>query len=296
MGIIRKNDLLTDYSGPAGPADVKAGYAPENFENSKRVQLPCLDVNPSSAIGRGSIIDGDNNLRSHTNYENHRSTLTQPDTMRSGFSRTIGAVIAPLFDIFKPTRKDETINNIRIYGEAKSNVPGSYVYNPNDTTKTTNKETTIYSPNFNINNQKESLYVNNYTSPDITQRDTTSCEYYTAAGGYATAYGDMSYDAAYNQHNNDIKSSTIMNRTTQGGTQIFNQNMNVTSMREDTNRYDNWTGPASSVTPKGPSVSTYGSISAPQYYDENFNCSRIDGDLLTALKNNPYVHPFTSVV
>jgi hypothetical protein len=297
MGIIRKNDNLVDYSGPAGPADIKAGYAPENFEVSKRVQLPCLDVNPSTAIGRGPHTDADNNLRSHTNYENHRSTVKQPDTMRSGFSGAIGAVVAPLFDMFRPTRKDETINNIRVYGKAKSMVPGSYVNNPNDTTKTTNKETTMYSPTFNINNQKESLYVNNYTSPDLTQRDTTSCEYYNTPGGYATAYGDMNYDAAYRQHNNDIKSGTAINpHPNQGGTQMFNQQMNITTWREDTNRYNGWVGPPSSVFAAPPSVNTYGAIRAPQYNDECAGCNRLDGNLLSALKNNPYVHPFTSVV
>jgi len=297
MGIIRKNDNLVDYSGPAGPADIKAGYTPENFEASKRVQLPCLDVKPSTAIGRGPSTDADNNLRSHTNYENHRSTVNQPDMMRSGFSGAIGAVVAPLFDIFRPTRKDETINNIRIYGEAKTAVPGSYTINMNDKTKTTNKETTIYSPKFNINNQKESLYVNNYTSPDFTQRDSTSCEYYNTPGGYATAYGDMNYDAAYRQHNNDIKSETAINpHANQGGTQIFNQQMNVTTWREDNNRFDGWVGAPSSVTPAPPSVQTYGKISVPQYNNECYGCSRLDESLLNAFKSNPYTHPLTSSV
>ena len=39
---------------------------------------------------------------------------------------------------------------MRIYGEATGSVPKSYVYNPNDTTSTTVKETTLYSQNFNI--------------------------------------------------------------------------------------------------------------------------------------------------
>ena len=197
MGVVRRNDIPIDYKGPAGAVDIKAAYAPENFEQSRRVQLPCKDVNHSTAVGRGPHTDGDNFLRSHTNYENHRSTMKQPDTLRSGFGGAIGAVIAPIMDIFKPTRKDETINNIRIYGEASPAVSKGYVYNPQDSTPTTVKETTLYSPNFNINNQKESLYVNNYTAPDTTQRDTSSREYFTSAGGYATAYGDMSYDAAY---------------------------------------------------------------------------------------------------
>ena len=217
--------------------------------------------------------------------------------MRSGFGGAIGAVIAPLMDLLKPTRKDETINNVRIYGEATTAVSKSYVYNPRDATPTTIKETTLFSPNFNINNQKESMYVNNYTNPDLTQRDTTSCEYFTAAGGSATGYGDMSYDAAYRQHNNDIKSQTIGNRPNQGGTQIFNQQMHLSTIKNDSDRFDGRTNPAySRLSGLPPSAQTYGAIRAPQYYDECQMCDRIQPDILTAFKNNPYTHSLTNSV
>jgi hypothetical protein len=296
MGVIRRNDIPIDYMGPAN-SDIRAGTAPENFEPSRRVQLPGVGVKPSSAMGRGPISDGDNFLRSHTNYENNRSTLNQPDRIRSGFGGAIGAVIAPLLDILRPTKKDETINNVRIYGEASSAVSKGYVYNPQDTAPTTIKETTLHSQTFNINNQSDGIYVNNYTSPDLTQRDTTSCEYYTSAGGYATGYGDMNYDAAYRQHNNDIKSQTIVNRPNQGGTQIFNQQMNLTTVPSDTDRLDGRFNPAfSRLSGLPPSVNTYGAIRAPQYYNECANCDRIQPDILTAFKNNPYTHSLTSSV
>jgi len=296
MGVIRRNDIPVDYMGPA-ISDIRAGTAPENFEPSRRIQLPCVDVKPSSAMGRGPITDGDNFLRSHTNYENHRSTIKQPDTLRSGFGGAIGAVIAPLLDVFRATKKDETINNVRIYGEAAPAVPKGYVYNPQDTTPTTIKETTLHSQTFNINNQSDGIYVNNYTSPDLTQRDTTSSEYYTAAGGYATGYGDMNYDAAYRQHNNDIKSQTIANRPNQGGTQIFNQQMNLTTVPCDTNHLDGRFNPAfSRLSGLPPSMQTYGAIRAPQYYNECASCDRIQPDILTAFKNNPYTHSLTSSV
>jgi len=297
MGVLRRNDIATEYMGPAGSVDIKAGHAPENFEQSRRVQLPCMDINPSSAVRRGPISDGDNFLRSHTNYENNRSTIKQPDTLRSGFSGAIGAVIAPIMDIFRPTRKDETINNLRIYGEATSAVPKGYVYNPQDTTPTTNKETTLYAPSFNINNQKEGIYVNNYTSPDLTQRDTTSCDYYNTPGGAATAYGDMSYEAAYRQHNNDIKSQTIVNRPNQGGTQIFNQQMHLSTIKSDSDRFDGRVNPAfSKLSGLPPSVQTYGAIRAPQYYNECAGCDRIQPDILNAFKSNPYTHSLTTSV
>ena len=297
MGVVRRNDIPIEYMGPAGSVDIKAGTAPENFEPSRRSQLPCVGVKPSSAIGRGPITDGDNFLRSHTNYENNRTTVRQPDSFRSGFGGAIGAVIAPLLDIFKPTRKDETINNVRIYGEATSSVPKGYVYNPQDSTSTTIKETTLYSPNFNINNQTESIYVNNYTSPDNTQRDTTSCEYYTAAGGYATGFGDMSYEAAYKQHNNDIKSQTIINRPNQGGTQIFNQQMHLSTIKSDSDRLDGRVNPAfSRLSGLPPSAQTYGAIRAPQYYNECQMNTRNHSEILSAFKNNPYTHSLTSSV
>lgn len=298
MGIVRRNDIDIEYMGPAGTTDVKATTAPQNFEPSKRHEVLGGNINHSSAMGRGTPIDGDRNLRSHTNYENNRSTIKQPDTLRSGFSGAIGAVIAPIMDMFRATRKDETINNVRVYGDAgTSSMVKGPVYNPQDTTNTTIKETTIYSPNFNINNQKEGIYVNNYTSPDNTQRDTTSCEYFTSAGGAATGYGDMSYEAAYKQHNNDIKSQTIVNRPNQGGTQIFNQQMHLSTIKSDSDRLDGRVNPAfSSLSGLPPSAQTYGAIRAPQYYNECANCDRINPDILTAFKNNPYTHSLTNSV
>ena len=297
MGVVRRNDIKTEYMGPAGAADVKATTAPENFEPSKRHEVVAGGINHSRAAGHGPHTDGEAFLRSHTNYENNRSTVRQPETLRSGFSGAIGAVIAPLLDILKPTRKDETINNVRIYGEGGTSISKGYVYNPQDATATTIKETTLYSPSFNISNQKEGIYVNNAMPGAPTQRDSTSCEYYTAAGGYATGYGDRSYDSAYRQHNNDIKSSTIANRPNQGGTQLFNQQMHLTTLKSDSDRLDGRVNPAfSSLTGLPPSVQTYGAIRAPQYYNECASCERIQPDILTAFKNNPYTHSLTSSV
>jgi len=297
MGVIRRNDILTEYMGPAGSVEVQATTAPQNYEPSKRHEVLGGNINHGMAVGRGDHTDKDAFLRSHTNYENHRSTVKQPETMRSGFSGAIGAVIAPLMDIIRPTRKDETINNVRVYGDAGTgSMTKGPVYNPLETTPTTVKETTLYSPTFNINNQKDGIYVNNYSTPDLTQRDTTSAEYFTAAGGYATAYGDMNYDAAYRQHNNDIKSQTINNRPNQGGMQLFNQQMNI-HCKDDCNRFDGRMNPAySRLSGMPPSVQTYGAIHAPQYYNECAGCDRINPDILTAFKNNPYTHSLTTSV
>jgi hypothetical protein len=297
MGILRRNDIATEYMGPAGSIEVKATTAPQNFEPSKRHEPFQGGVNHSRAAGQGNHTDKDLFLRSHTNYENNRSTVRQPETHRSGFSGAIGAVVAPIMDMFRPTRKDETIHNVRIYGEGASSISKGPVYNPQDSTPTTVKETNLHAVNFNVNNQKEGMYVNNAMPGLPTQRDSTSCEYYTAAGGYATGFGDMSYDAAYRQHNNEIKSQTIVNRPNQGGTQIFNQQMHLTTIKADSDRLDGRVNPAySSLSGLPPSAQTYGAIRAPQYYNECAGCDRIQPDILSAFKNNPYTHSLTSSV
>ena len=295
MGVIRRNDVLVDYTGPAGAIDVKAATAPQNFQPSRRNEELKGNVGPSNAAGQGDHSDKDNFLRSFTNYNNNRSTVDQSNRFGNGLSGAVGAVVAPILDIFKPTRKDETINNVRIYGDVGgSSMSKGPVYNPNDSTNTTVKETTLYAPSFNINNQKEGVYVNNYTAPDFTQRDTTSKEYFNTPGGAATGYGDMNYDSAYRQHNNDIKSQTIHNRANQGGTQIFNQQMNM-YCKDDCDRFSGRVNPAySKLSSLPPSTQTYGAIHAPQYYNECAGCERINPDILSAYKNNPYTHSLTN--
>lgn len=297
MGVLRRNDIKTDYVGPAGAIDRNAPTAPQNFEKSRRTNLPMCDVNHSTAVGRGPITDGEVRINSFLNLPNNRSTIKQPQTLRSGFSGAIGAVIAPLMDVLRPSRKEEVMNNVRVYGDVGTSVPNGYVLNPQDTTPTTVKETTLYSPHFNINNQKESIYVNNYTPMDLTQRDTTSCSYMGTSGGQASQYGDMNYESAYNQHNNDIKSSTIDNRPNPGGMQIFNQKMNVTTTKSDTNSLDGRVNPAYSyLSQMPPSVNTYGAVRAPQYNNECINCDRIQPEILDAFRANPYTFSLTNSV
>lgn len=296
LGMIRSPDCASNYMGPAGQNDRQAGYIQSHVEPTKRVQWRGKDVNHSSAVGRGPIDDGERNLNSYNNHNNNRSSVKQVDTMRSGFSGAVGAVIAPIMDIFRATRKEEVSQNVRIYGDAAGPVPSSYVINPNDITPTTVKETTLYSPEFNINNQKEGMYVNNYTPMDLTQRDTTSCPVVGSVGGVASQSGNMVYDSVYLQTNNDIKSSTIVNRPNQGGTQIFNQQMNVSIGRSDTSTMDNrWFTP-NLVSAMPPSVENHGKITVPQYYNECAGCDRIEPSILNAFRANPYTHSLTDCV
>jgi hypothetical protein len=295
MGVIRRPDCEVAYPGPAGPAEKVAGYVPTAFEDPKRHELPARNINHSMAVGHGPV-EGLDNLKSYSNYSNHRSTIRQSDTIRSGFGGAIGAVIAPLMDVLRPSRKEEVVSNLRIYGDAGRSVESGYVLNPNDITPKTIKETTLYTPNTFINNQKESIYVNNYTPMDLTQRDTTSCSTMGFVGGASTGYGDMNYDSAYRQTNNDLKAQTIYNRPNPGGTETFNNQYNVTISKQVSDCMNGRFTAPSSVIKVPPGKDTYGKINVPQYYNENIGCDRISPDLLNAFRSNPYTHSLTTSV
>jgi hypothetical protein len=232
LGVIRREDVANNYTGPAGLAgERQAGYAPTTFEPSKRAgaDSTILDVPLSNASGRGPITDGERYIKSYISYGNNRSTSKQPDTMRNSFNAIVGAAIAPLLDVFRTTKKQTTLAS---------------AYNP-----ASSKE------------------------------------------------GHVIYDAAYMQTNNDLKSSTIDNRPNQGGTQMFNQYMNVSTLRQDTDRMNNRLFTPSSVTPLPPSVQLIGRQHGGQSYDYNkTGIDRIQPDLLNAFKANPYTHCLTDAV
>jgi hypothetical protein len=127
--------------------------------------------------------------------------------------------------------------------------------------------------------------------PVTVQRDTTNCSYDGAAG--PAVYGaNKVYDAAYRQRNNVNKG--YKNRPNQGGTQIFNQNDNIHIDKRDADRDNNRMWAPTGAPQHIPSTNTYGKINAPQYYDECKGCERIEPDILSAFKENPYTQSLQS--
>jgi len=156
----------------------------------------------------------------------------------------------------------------------------------------------LYTPQFYINNQKEGQYIQNWTAPAGTQRDTTSRSEYGAAGGPGSSYGDRNYSAAYAQTNNDIKAQTIYNHANQGGQNLFNNNINMTLSRSDENSHQNWTTAPSSVIKVPASKEQFGIYNATQFDHDSSSIAveRIQPEILSAFRSNPYTHSLTSAV
>jgi hypothetical protein len=72
--------------------------------------------------------------------------------------------------------------------------------------------------------------------------------------------------------------------------------MHLSTIKSDSDRLDGRVNPAfSRLSGLPPSTQTYGAIRAPQYYNECAGCDRIQPDMLSSLKSNPYVHSFTNL-
>jgi len=291
-----RNETTTYQHGTPNSVIKTASYVPKIHEETKRIQLDGYDIGHSVATGTAPLQhqSSDKSHNSHTNYENNRSINKQPQRFGSGFSGAIGAVISPIMDILKPSRKEEYSCNMRIYGNMGGQVPENYVLTPGDVTNTTIKETTIYQPNGYINSQTENAgYLVNDQNPIANQRDSVNHDSFM---GMSSKHGIRQYDADYRQTNNQGKEKSIVGRTNQGNAKHFNSQMNVTMSKLDSDRENNRLWTPQSTLNVGPCIQTYGHINTPQYYDNNQGCERIAPDILNAFKENPYTHSLSSAV
>lgn len=291
---IHRNENATYQTGTPNAALKTASYVPTTHELTKRIQLEGFNAGPSFATGSAPLQHENSDLRfnSGTNYENNRSINSQPQTFGSGFSSAIGAVIAPIMDILKPSRKEEYSNNIRVYGNMGGEVPGNYVLTQGDVPASTIKESTIYQPNGFINNQRDNAgYLVNDYQPVSNQRDTINA---SRLMGMSSKSANRVYDADYRQTNNDLKEKSLAGRINPGNAKQFNSQTNVSMSKLDSDRENNRLWTPQSVIPGGPSVQTYGHQNVTENKNTYSDLNRIAPDILNALKDNPYAFSVNS--
>ena len=292
-----RNETTSYQHGTPNAIIKTASYVPTKHEQTKRTQLEGFNVGSSVATCSGPLQhqSAEKCYNSHTNYENNRVHNQQPQTFGSGFSKAVGAAIAPIMDILKPSRKEEYGCNIRVYGNIAGEIPGNYITTTGDVPNTTIKETTLYQPNGYINSQNENAgYLVNEQQSIANQRDTVCHDQFM---GMSSKHGNRQYDSVYRQTNSEAKEKTIIGRTNAGNSKHYNSQINVTMSKLDSDRENNRLWAPQSTIHNGPSVQTYGKIAnVPQYYNQCNGCDRIAPDLLTAFKENPYTHSLTNAV
>jgi len=294
---VNRIDTTSEYYGSRGNISEGTYISGENAP-IKRPVLPTQDyATPSFIGGSAKPTTGDYGIQSYSNLHNNRST-TRTDSIIGHAGGFFKAITSPVMDFLRPTRKEDVVDSMRSSGNPTSTVSNSQIYNPLDRTKTTIREMTeadLDCNHMNVQFQSANAYLVSQQQPVGVQRDTTNIEHTGQAGpnGFANP---KSYEAEYRQRNNVNK--TQVSRPNQGGTQIFNQNDNISITKRDGDRDNNrWWVPSSGntagVTSRG-AMENLDRVKVSQGYDQNMNTDRIAPDILNAFKSNPYTQSLSS--
>ena len=287
-----RQTTTTEYFGTTAPADGgSAMYAPRNFEDTRRQTYDGKPMINPYAAEKNTATEADFGRMSYKFTHNNRTTV-RPNEM-GGIHGALKAVVAPLLDVLKPSRKENVVGNARLYENARMPVPAAVTatFNPADRAPTTIKETTVGLVGFdhlNVERQAAAGYLISQNTPVETERATTSTDYLGTAGGSATRLGNGLYNAAYNQRNNVNK--TYKNITNHGSMSLFNSNTNVHIDRLDADRANQREMVMTNAPSSIPSIDIYGKMTMPQGYDESKLNERIQPDILNAFRQNPYTH------
>ena len=294
---VNRPETTTSYVGAAGYGN-ENGYVTGEYMDSKRHELGELPYGVANANGRQYANSADFGVKSKMAYPNNRSSNKQDDYFGM-VSGSLGAAVAPLLDVLRPSRKENVVGTLRPYQNAGTNVPQSYIFNPNDKPGVTHRETTENSKfHLNVNkNQNGMGYLVNENQPFDTNRQDTGDFFYAGnAGASAGTRQTSSYIAEYNQRNNDIKSSTINGRLAPGNMKLVNNDMNIRNKdRHET--FQNKRAVVGNMPSQIPETTHMGRLAGSENaLYSNINLDRNNKDVTEMLSSNPYVTDYKSAL
>ena len=287
-------ETTREYSGIAG-GDSKTSYVEGEYMPSKNHELGAVPISAAAATGKGGARDSDFGAKSQVAYANNRSANKQDDYF-GAIGGAIGSVVAPLLDVVRPSRKENTIGNLRPYSNATTNVPLSYVFNPADRPNTTIRETTE-NAKMHLNSGTKAFDKGAYgvtpNQPVINARMTQSDFYYAGnSSAQAGARGLRPHDAEYRQRNNEVKSSTIDGRMVPGNMSLMNNNQNIKCGDRVNKLNQNYV--AGPTNFRGPGQENLGQLQGKQQLYSGLGNDRMDTlDMKQMLQKNPYALSIT---
>ena len=279
-------DTTREYFGSGGG---EGSYVQRNYKNPNKTSRENTQMGNASLTNKWSGVADNYGKDSFSALPNNRTT-NKDDTFLGAVSAGVNAVITPILDSLRPSRKDNIIGNMNPAGYVAG--PGqSRTFNPSDRPKTTIKEQTIdnrYIPMGGSN--RSDGYINAPKDTVYNQRDSTNYEWY-AAGSSETSNARL-YGAEYNARLNPNKEIlSKVDRINVGNSNMFNNEMNVNiksygPMNEGFMGVD---------MPKNAlSASNYGEMSNRNLRERNPMNERNQGEILSAFNNNPYTQSLQS--
>lgn len=291
-----RSTAAMSYVGGAA-AGQEGMYVDGEYMPSKHQDLGAVPLAPADNAGRGFARDGDYAYASNRTYANNRSTANAGDYF-GAMGGTIGAVVAPLLDMLRPSRKENTIGSLRPYQNPTSGPKNPRVFNPADRPGATIRETTENSNgHMTINSGQNGMgyTVSKHTQAYTTRQDTGDFEY-GGIGGTVNAKQMRNYEAEYNQRNNEVKSSTINGRLAPGGLALMQGGINQRNKHLDQDLDRGQYSTAPNMPYQSPDATAMGRLagSSGNSLYSNIQLDRNSGDVLAPLQSNPYTHNILS--
>lgn len=226
-------------------------------------------------------------MKSFKTYNNNRSTANVDDYF-GAIGGALGAVVAPLLDVLRPSKRQNAIGTMRPYQNPESTVKNSYLMNPGDRPATTIREMTESGNGHLFVNGTQDSNAYTITQPMdkyTNRRDATAS--YSGAMGTTLAKQSRTYDAEYRQRNNDIKSSTIDGRMVPGNMSLMQGDINMRNKTLDNDLLSRRSANAS-MPYATPDASKMGRVTGAQQLYATTGIDRNESYVLSSLKSNPY--------
>ena len=136
----------TEYTGAAGPT---INNRPEKRGLYRKTRRNCYvntGVRNADGAGKWNAADDEENYGKNSfNLPLNERDNTQKEAPLMNLTTGIKSIVAPIQDFIKSTKKENFVGNERPYGNFGGQLPNKMtVYDPNDVTRTTIKETNIH--------------------------------------------------------------------------------------------------------------------------------------------------------
>ena len=275
-------------------------YVEQNYNRSEKPQFKSHNFGPASDKGGWNVKGGKKDMREiqqegYKPLANSRS-LTKQQKELGPVSRGFRAMVTPILDVLRPSRKQNVIGNMRPTGNAKGKwgVGNNVIWNPANRAKTTIKEQTEKTLYIKQGGNKYNAgHVNSKLSAVGQHRDTTTKSYIGSSSAAAGAQNTRIYNTEYNAELNPNKQELIkVDRFNQGTNALFTGKQNVTNLRNRSVNPDQLNPNFTKITA---SKNTVGKMSGKNTRENVIQCSRNSRDILNAFKQNPYSKPLNSV-
>ncbi len=292
--ILRNENRSTttrEYYGPGQDATNAAIYANKNYQADNRQDLP---TNPIGAATAKNVWNSDKNDYGKDGYVSlpNSRTLTGGNINMGNVARGMWAVVTPVLDALRPSRKSNIIGNMRPLGNASGSLQPK-LYNRHQEPKSTIKEQHVKN---NYIPMGMHAHDGGYATQDIQikgqQRSSTQYQYIPNASGSAEYSRPQNYEAASNQRLNN-KDLLSVSRTNMGNMKLVNNSMNVCSRKNPLINQQPFMTPK--MPASAPTVTAMGQTSHKINRGQFTNHDRTEQSLINSLANNPYAKPFNSV-